>query len=181
MRLLLVTLYGIFALSQQDPAPPKSFTPEQLALQQKTREVDAERQRLRAAAKSALDAEMAREQSAGCAYASTADYNQCYSKVVEISDQNFKIYEDALRGILGLRYPEPPGQAVLTPSASGDAMEFDKVEQLWHSYLDAASLAAFHQFDGGTGGPSFDMETHVRLVRSHLRELDTLYGLTLRN
>jgi uncharacterized protein YecT (DUF1311 family) len=57
--------------------------------------------------------------------------------------------------------------------------EFDKTERLWKSYRDAQCMAAFHQFGRGTGGPSAEMECEQRLIRGHMRDLDTVYGLVL--
>ncbi len=182
MRVLLITLCGVFAFGQQNPVTPKKvLTPGQQAFQQQVRQVDAERQSLRAAAKAAFDSEMAREKTEDCPPGSTADYNQCYSRVVDVTDQNLKNYEGAVRSLLGLRYPELVSNLSAVPATEKNVAAFDNFEQIWHSYLDAVSTAAFRQFDGGTGGPGFGMETHVRIVRSHLRELDTLYGLVLRH
>ncbi len=188
MRIPILILCGIFSfpllgLGQQNPARPKKvLTPEQQALQQQMREIDAERQRFRAEAKQAFDAEIAREKSGDCPDAkSTYEFNMCYSKEVGITDQNLKTYERAIRDLLGLKEPSLTSQSPM-PKPAGpestpeqDVAEFDHLEQLWHFYLDTASTAAYHQFSGGTGGPSFEMGTHLQLVRSHMRELDTVY------
>ncbi len=173
---------------QQTPSRPKKvLTPEQQGLQQQRREVDAKRESLRAVAQQAFDAEMARQKAGDCPAANnTYEFNVCYGKAVGITDQNLKTFEGAIRDLLGLKYPDltgqPPGPGpagpALTPEQS--VAEFDHVEQLWHSYLDAATTAAFHQFGGGTGGPSFEMETHLRLVRGHMTQLNNLYGMLLR-
>jgi hypothetical protein len=185
MRLLLLTLCGIFAFGQQDPATPRFLTPEQEGFQLQMREADAQRERLKVVAKAAFDSEMEREKSEDCPYAPTSEYNSCFSKEVGITDQNLKTYEGAFRDFLGLKYPELASQPKFGPSgpiltSAQMVAEFDQVEQIWHSYLDTASTAAFHQFGGGSGGPGFAMETHLRLVRGHLRELDSIYGLWLR-
>lgn len=191
MRLFVLILCSVPVLSalsigQQAPAHPKKIlTPEQRAYQEQTGKVQEERATLRTQAKAAFGAEMAREKAGDCKGASTTyDFNVCYGKEIKISDQNLKIYEEAVRAILGLQYPKYPRQltsgsagAILTPEQN--VAEFDHTEQLWHSYLDSACTAAFHQFDGGTGSPSFDMETHLRLIRSHMRELDIIYGEVL--
>ena len=156
-------------------------------MQQQMREVAAKRDRLRAQAKQAFDAELAREKAGDCPHASnTGEFNVCYGQEAGITDQNLKTYEGAIRDLLGLHSPnltdQPPmpGPAGPQLTPEQDAAEFDHVEQLWHAYLDAAATAAFDQFGGGTGGPSFQMETHLRLVCSHLSELDNLYGMVLR-
>lgn len=161
MRIPILILCGIFGCALLVAGQPAGQ-------QQRAREATAQRLLLRGAAKDAFDTEMVREKAAKCPDASTFEFNQCYSKEVGLTDLNLRIYEGALRDLMGL-------------GSGPDVAEFNKVEQNWHSYLDAASTAAFHQFGGGTGGPGFEMETHVRLVRGHLRELDTLYGMLLRN
>jgi uncharacterized protein YecT (DUF1311 family) len=54
------------------------------------------------------------------------------------------------------------------------------VEQSWWQYREVACAAAFHQFDGGTGGPSFQLECKLKLARDHMRELSLIYGGELR-
>jgi len=121
------------------------------------------RDSLRAQAKQSFDAEIAREKSGDCSNATTTyDSNICYGKAAAAAEQSLKIFESSVHDLLNLTAPEA-------------AVEFSRVEGLWHTYLDAAASAAFHQFQGGTGGASFELETRIRLVRSHLRELDTVY------
>lgn len=175
MRILLIILM-LLAMpglgTGQQTRLGKVLTPEQRAMQEHMRELDTERQRLRATAKAAFDAEMAREKSGDCPDArNTYEFNVCFGEQAGIANQNLKTYESAIHDLLGLKYPDREGPQVA---------EFDRLEQLWHAYLNAAATGAFHQFEGGTGGPSFEMETHLRLVRSHMRELDTLYGMALR-
>jgi len=194
MRLASMTLCVLLALSapafgQQTPSNPKKIlTPEQQKFQQQMQEVGAQRQNLRAQAKQAFDAEMVREKSGDCPNAkSTHEFNICYGKAVTVTDQNLTAYEKAIRDILGLHYPNftgqppSPGLAGSQPTSEQEVAEFDHLEQLWRAYLDSAATTAFHQFDGGTGGPSFKMETHLRLTRNHMREIDTLYGGLLHN
>lgn len=158
------------------------------AFAQQTREVDAKRNNLRATAKEAFDRQMAEEKAADCPTASTTyEFNLCFGKAVEGTDRDLKIYESAIHDLLDLRYPgvneeehPAPGPAGPVLTRAQSVTEFDRLEQLWRGYLEAATKAAFHQFDGGTGGPSFEMECHLQLVRSHMRELDKVYGILLR-
>ena len=192
-RALALVLCGVLGLSslafgQQTSSPSKKIlTLQQQASRQQMQEVWKERGSLRAQARQAFDAEMSQEKAGDCVKAdNTYASNTCYEKAVGVTDQNLKTYAGAIRDLLGLKYPDLSGQPpmpgiagpVLTPEQS--VAEFDHVEQVWHSYLDTASTAAFHQFGGGTGGPSFEMESHLQLVRSHMRELDAVYGMLLR-
>jgi len=192
MRKPTLMLCCVFVLSslgfgQQATARPKKIlTPEQQAYQQRMKEVEAQRENLRSEAKHAFDAEMAKEKAGDCPDAdNTREFNICFGKVEEFTDQNLKAYEGAIRELLSLKYPKLSAQASeataagaeLTPEQS--AAEFDRLEQAWHSYLEIASSAALHQFGEGSGGPSVEVQCHLRLVRSHMRELDGVYGVLL--
>jgi uncharacterized protein YecT (DUF1311 family) len=171
------------ATQQSDTKPKKVLTPEQQAYQ----EVQAERGRLRAAAKWAFDAEMAREKAGDCPAAQTTyDFNMCYSMQNSITEENYKAYTGALRALLGLEHPLAPEdkEGPLPPRPAGpqltpkeDVAEFDKTESLWAAYKEAECTVAFHQFGGGTGGPSAGTECRLRLTRSHMRDLDSVYLL----
>jgi uncharacterized protein YecT (DUF1311 family) len=188
MRLAFLILSGTLGLSissfgqQSPPSSTKTFTPQQRALQQQESEYEAKRNNLRAKAKQVFDAEMAREKTGDCPNAqTTVDFDTCYDNAIKATDSNLKEYEDTIRELLGLHVPgsgaETPAPQQLTPEQ--DALEFDHLEQAWHTYLKIAISTALHQFDGGTGGPSFVMETQLRLTRNHMRELDKIYGIEL--
>jgi hypothetical protein len=172
MRAIALLSCGALAFSQQ--TPPR---PEQQAYQQQMREVGAKRDTLRAQAKQAFDAEMSRQRAGDCPTANTTyDSNLCFGREVGITDRNLKTYGTAIRDLLGLQNPASNGLSA-TPAPA--VAEFDHLEQLWQSYSGVASTAAFHQFSGGTGGPGFEMRCHLLLARSHLLELDTIYGMLL--
>ncbi|MGI4829819.1 MAG: hypothetical protein ACRYFU_16735 [Janthinobacterium lividum] len=190
MRILISLLISTSTVlgTQQSNTAPKMFTPEQLAAQKRYAVYEAKRTQLRALAEDAFKAEMILEKKGDCTSAQTDyEFNVCFGRAVDVADQHMKTYEQALSQLLVL---EPPGATLSnTPSMPGpagpsrtpaqDLIEFQNIEELWHTYLKAAPEAAFHQFDGGTGGPSFELETHLRLVRDHLRELNDIYGMTL--
>jgi hypothetical protein len=159
------------------------------AQQTADQQFDLQRNLLRAQAKEAIDAEIARDKAGDCPGAHTDyDFNTCFGEAVARADQHLKTFEDALGAILALYEtldsspPGPPAPGIGGPKRTSvqDAEEFSHLEKLWHTYLDAASAAASHQFDGETGAPSFELETHLRLVRNHMRELNMLYGIELR-
>jgi hypothetical protein len=131
MRAPALLLYFTLSLcaigfSRQAPAVP-----------QRMRDVDAKRTTLRAQAEQAYNAEMARQKAGDCLNANnTYEFNVCYASAAGIADQNLKSYEAAIRDLLGLNSPDP------TPSQS--VAGFDRMEQLWHSYLEAATAAAVH-------------------------------------
>jgi hypothetical protein len=166
--------------------PPQVPASEKQIVREEMRATQATRDSLRAQAKQAFDAEMARQKSGDCRDANnTYEANMCFSKQVSVTDQNLKTYAEAIRNLLSLKSVSltsqpPPGPAGPQLTSDQQAAEFDHVEQLWRSYLDTAAGAAFHQFGGGTGGPSFEMQTHLQLVRSHMEELNNLYWMRLR-
>jgi uncharacterized protein YecT (DUF1311 family) len=193
--LLAITLCGGFVLlphgfgqqgsDQQTPARPKKvLTPEQRVYQQQWKEYMAKRQSLQAQAKQVFDTEMAREKASDCPEAKTTyDFNICYGDQVATTDQNLKSYEGIIRELMASQPQMPgepttemhgPGGPSLTPKQIAE--EFDRVEQDWRQYREKACTAAFHQFDGGTAGPSFEMECKLKLTRGHMRELDMIYG-----
>jgi len=183
---LVLAVFALSAIAQQPTTRPKKvLTPEQQEYQAKLHEVWAQRDALRAKAKAAYDDEMAREKAGDCPNAvTTYDANMCYGKASDQTDKNLKTLEDALRAMLGLQEPAMPGVAptaavnsrVLTPGQK--VAEFDQIETQWSAYTGTACSAVYHWFEGGTGGPAAQMECHLRLVRNHFRELDSIYEVT---
>ena len=180
---------AVLTAQQDAPEPKKVLKPEQRTDQQEVKQMREERDRLRAQAKQAFDAEMARERAGDCSTArTTVDSNVCLSRENKTTEDHYTAYTEAIRATLRLKEPLFPGKTE-EPPLSGPAgpmltpeqrmAEFDKTERLWKSYRDAQCMAAFHQFGRGTGGPSTEMECEQRLIRGHMRDLDTVYGLVL--
>lgn len=185
---LILCLLVLVPLSfgQDSARPKKILTPEQQAYQQRVKEFFAQRESLQVQAQQVFDAEMPREKAGDCPEAgSTYELNLCFGKAVESTDKNLKAHVDAIRNLLRLKHPEfnretprhGPAGPVLTEEQL--TAEFEHMEKVWHSYLDLASTAAFHQYGGGTGGPSAEMQHHIQIVRSHMRELGALYFMLL--
>lgn len=175
------------AFGQNGAHPHKVLTPEQKAYQQSYRAWLENHQSLQAKAKQIYDAEMARERAGDCPDAqSTLGFEECYSKVFDTLSASLKDFESTLHALMAPP-PEMPAEGetnganrtgpagpVLTPDQL--SAEFDQVEHVWRQYEEAACTAAFHQFDGGTGGPPFEAECEIKLTRNHLRELNLIYG-----
>jgi uncharacterized protein YecT (DUF1311 family) len=184
--LVILLVAGAHAsLVGHDAAPQKPLTPEQQEKQRNWQEYMAKRHDLQAQAKQVFDTEMAREKAGECAEAMTTyDINVCFGKELGITDGNLKSFEDVIRELIA-SVPEAPGAstAVSASSSPGRAQsgaEFERVNQVWEQYRDTACAAAFHQFDGGTGGPSFEAQCRLMLNRDHMRELNVIYGGDLR-
>lgn len=128
-----------------------------------TGSAQTDRETLRTRARQSIDTEMARDKAGDCLGANTTyDSNVCFASAAGAAEQSLKTFETAVHDLLNLADPQ-------------SAAEFSRVEDLWHPYLDAAATAAFDQFRSGTIGPSFQLQTRIRLIRSHLRELDAVY------
>ena len=185
---LLPMSFGQQSQAQTEPAKPKKvLTPEQKAYQQQWGEYMAKRQGLQAQAKQIFDAEMAREQTGDCPGAqNTYDFNICYGNQVTITDQNLRRYEGTIQDLMA-PMPQMPGKSANNmPGPAGPSLtpeqvqeEFDHVEEVWRQYRDSACTAAYQQFNGGTGGPSFEGQCELNLARDHMRELDMVYGHAL--
>jgi uncharacterized protein YecT (DUF1311 family) len=145
--------------------PATALTPEQQAYRQQANE----HARLQAEGKQVFDTEMAREKAGDCKDAQTTDdFDTCFDKQLGITEQNLKRFEDVIRK---LQLMDTSGS---TPQQFAE--EFDRVEQSWREYRDTACKAAYDQFEGGSGAPSFEMECSLKLTRNHMRELDFIYG-----
>ena len=183
-----LSFFGQQGMVQQDsPRPKKVLTPEQEAYQQQAREYFEKRQDMQAQAKRVFDGETARENAGDCPDAGTTyDFNVCFGKQLTVTDQNLRSFEDILRK-LQTDPPAMPGASEgPTTGPAGPVLsqgqlvaEFDQVEKIWGKYLESACQTAFHQFAGGTGGPSFEMQCRLKLTRDHMRELDMIYGSDL--
>lgn len=166
-------------------APKKVLTPKQEVYQQQSGEWMERHHALQAQAKEILDAEMAAEKAGDCLDANTAhDFNVCFGNALTSADQRLKSFEQAIHD---LQAPSPrmageptkaPATGIAGPVLTSEQLtaEFDSVEQLWRQYRTKACTAAFHQFGGGTGGPSFEAQCELKLTRDHMREVDMIYG-----
>jgi len=180
--ILCFALYG--RGQQSPPSHHKVLTPEQQAYQQQYQQWSAHYRQLQTQGKQIFDAEMAREGAGDCPNASTTyDFNICYGKRLDTTEANLKSFEASLHDLLAPG-PQMPGEpATPPPGPGGPSMtpaqltaEFESVEQIWRQYRDTACTAAFHQFSGGTGGPSFEGQCRLQLARDHMRELRMIYG-----
>ena len=171
--------------AQQNPPPhQKVLTPEQKAYQRQYQSWFAHHQQLQAQAKGIFEKEMAQEKAGDCAEASSnREFIDCFGKLADSAEATLKSYEAVIHDLL-----IPPQQMLGAPAAGprGPALtstqfiaEFDSVENTWRQYREIACTAVFHQFDGGTGGPSFRAGCELRLTGNHMRELDMIYGNVL--
>jgi uncharacterized protein YecT (DUF1311 family) len=173
-------------MSQQSAGGVSSSAPQQALtpVQQAYRKYTERRSSLRAKGGEVFDAEMAREKAGDCKDAKTqADFDYCYGEQLAITEKNLDSFEQVIRGLqagepktteeLAKQPAGPPGQEL---SPEQFAAEFNAVEKAWHNYRDLACKAAFHQFEGGSGAPSFEMECELKLTRDHMRELHMIYG-----
>jgi uncharacterized protein YecT (DUF1311 family) len=171
--------------AQQNPTPhQKVLTPEQKVCQQEHQSWLAHHQQLQSQAKGIFDQEIAQERAGDCTGASSNNqYIAGFGKLADAAEESLKSYETTIHELL-IRAPQmagaptagPAGPALTSPQLIA---EFDSVENTWRQYREIACSAAFHQLDGGTGGPSFRAECELRLTRNHMRELDLIYANVL--
>ena len=162
---------------QSQPGQQKAPTPEQKAY----RQWETRYRQLQAQGKQIFDAEMAREKAGDCPNANTtADFDTCYGKRLEVTESNLKSFEATIHDLL---IPAPMAPATPAPGLGGPSVtaaqgtaEFESVERIWRQYRDTACTAALHQFDGGSGAPGFAMQCRLQLTRDHMRELRMIYG-----
>lgn len=179
-----VALLAIFFDQPSTAQSRNAATPEQNSARQNGVDKMATRQKLQAQAKRIIDAEMAREKAGDCPDAKTDyDFNICFGREKELTEQDLKSYEGIIRQLTAPSQPEGETPETDAPGIAGPALtpkqllqEFDRVEQSWQKYRETACTAAFHQFDGGTGGPSFELQCEMKLIRDHMRELKMIYG-----
>jgi uncharacterized protein YecT (DUF1311 family) len=175
------------ALAQAAPRPPKVLTPDQIAYQQALTDTRAKLDKLRAAAVTAYNAELAREKAPECPSAvTTYDINMCLSHENDLTDANYKAYTTALRAMLAMPVPKMPA-APDTPYVGPSGPEatpatntaaFDAAEAAWQTYAKAECGAVDTYWRGGTIVNSMVGECDLRQSRARLHELDTVYNVT---
>lgn len=167
---------------QAAPLPQKALTPEQKDRQQQWSAWSQKRQQLQAQGRQVFAEETAREKAGDCQNAETTyDFNVCFGRQLQLAEASLKSYQDIIRQLMTPPPGETPAplQSASAPTPGPLQAEFDRVEQTWQPYRQTACTAAFHQFSGGSGGPSFEEECELKLTRDHLRELDMIYGAAL--
>ncbi len=147
-----------------------------------------QRANLRKQAQTALAAESARESTGDCPDANTTRaQEQCLTAEHTKTEANYAVFVQAIRSMLALAYPTPPGQKPIsgpsgTPLTSDELLaEFDRLEAESKQYREHATKAAYDQYKGGTLAPVFSMEATQKLLRLHMHEIAFLYGNLLSN
>lgn len=184
-------LFFPLALPAQEPAaesaapqPSQLPTPAQQAYPRQLKDFQEARLKLQAQARQAFDAEMALDQAdeaktGECKDANTTfDWNQCLGRVAKATDANYAAFTTALRALIAQKAPEMEASSSAVATAAPDERpgEFDRSEAAWQHYRDLARKAAFDQYKGASMSPSFALEAYIYLMRSHLRELNLIYG-----
>jgi hypothetical protein len=166
----------------------KELTPEQRRYQSEIARWRSERQSLQTRATTALKTATEGANPEKCKdAASTRAAEECLDTAMKAAQEEYAAFTSALRSLLGLAYPEMPGEQSMAgptgipPSTNERVAEFDRLESQSKAYRQTASRAAYNQFKGGTEAPVFEMETDLRLLRLHLEELSFIYGFMLEN
>jgi uncharacterized protein YecT (DUF1311 family) len=166
---------------QNTTRPKKVLTPEQQEFQRKVASYMVQRKALQEQAAKAFGAEAGREKAGDCKSASTTlDIETCLGKETEITETNYSAFSGAIRELLSLSYPEFPQPAAsvpteAAPNAEDLVKEFDALQNAWQQYRKIGTSAAYNQFKGGTLAPVSSAMISQELVRSHMRELSSVY------
>ncbi|HEY4838484.1 MAG TPA: hypothetical protein VIH72_07760 [Candidatus Acidoferrales bacterium] len=172
-------------LTGQDTTQPENApTPEQ-ELQRKISSYMFQREALQKKAAKAFDAETAREKAGDCKDArTTRDIEICLEKESEITETNYSEFTGGIRELLSLGYPETAEPAAAgptgTPPTTEDLVkEFDALQSTWQQYRKIGTTAAYNQYKGGSIAPVSSAMMGQELVRSHMRELSSIYDGSL--
>jgi hypothetical protein len=129
--------------------------------------------------------EMAREKIEPCPEAHSGyELNICLTKEIEISQSNYKTYADSIRALLALKFPGqdsindngPTGKPL---SEEELLKEFDDIQSKWQQYQKAASNASFDYYKGGSIAPILAGQAELKIIRSHMHDLDAIYAMIL--
>lgn len=146
-----------------------------------------QRSQLQQQAKAAFDREMARQKAGDCPHVrSTYDENICLGKAIHTTLANYQSFSGALRSLLDQKNPMmgaglgdmigPTGKPL---TAEQMTKEFDQVEAEWETYRKAQCSAAYDLFKGGTVAPSMGGLCELKLIRSRMTDLNSVYDMTL--
>jgi uncharacterized protein YecT (DUF1311 family) len=166
---------------QNSARPKKVLTPEQQEFQRKVASYMIQRKALQEQAAKAFDAETAREKAGDCKnVGTTRDVETCLGKETEITETNYSAFTGAIRELLSLSYPEFSGPAAsipteAPPTAEDLVKEFDALQTAWQQYRKLGTNAEYNQYKDGRLAPVLSATMSQELVRSHMRELRSIY------
>ena len=133
----------------------------------------AKQAKLQARGSGALKAEYAREKAQNCKTATDSNSKtNCVWAEFNITQRNYATYAKAIGDLLRLRDPEDPDSAMYPDRGK----EFDQSERLWIRYRDVQCQTFGDGFYGGTIQPLEVFACKQDLTRSHMHELESLYG-----
>jgi uncharacterized protein YecT (DUF1311 family) len=131
-------------------------------------------------AQAAYAREMARDKAGDCPNAGTTlAINTCLADEVKTSTANYKSYSDALRAMLAqLKDPTPEedGPTGKPLTTREKLANFDQSEAAWARYRDAMCTASVGLYRGGSIVGAISGTCQLMMLRSHLRELNNVYG-----
>jgi len=167
---MIIAAVGLLILGAVFSA--EAQTPQQAFLTQ--------RNQLQKQARTAFDGEMVREKAGDCPKAdNTRDIVDCLGKEIDTSTANYKTYAGALRSMLSsLGDPSddfigPTGKPL---TAQEQVKSFDQVEATWTRYREAMCAGAYGLYKGGTVVNIMSGSCELMMLRSHMRELNRVYG-----
>jgi uncharacterized protein YecT (DUF1311 family) len=166
---------------QNTARPEKVLVPEQQELQQRIKSYMLHREALQKLAAKAFDAETVREKVGDCKdFNTTREIEICLGKEAGITEANYLEFTAAIRELLSLTYPESSQQRSSEPTgtppdAESMVKEFNALQAAWQQYRKIGTTAAYNQYKGGSIAPVSSAMMSQELVRSHMRELSSIY------
>lgn len=145
----------------------------------------AQRSRLQQQANSAFQQEMAREKVVDCPDARTTYAEEmCLSKAIQTTEASYKAFSGAIRALLDQKNPFVTNTDLGGPSgkslpAESLVKEFDQTEAEWNTYRKTQCSAAYDLFKGGTIAPVMGGRCEIKLIRSRMTDLNSIYDMTL--
>jgi len=115
--------------------------------------------------------EMARQKNGFCHTAeTTAAMNDCYSKELSVTEQNYSEYIHSIGELLRIN-------PVWRLSGSHGYREFELAEAAWKTYKEQTCAAIEQQDDGASGAPTDRLTCDLTLTDNHMQELAKTYFL----
>lgn len=157
-----------------------------IAFRQAVADFLAQRSQLQEQAGAAFKREMAHKKAGDCPDARTTYAKEmCLSKADQAAEGDYKSLSGAIRALLGQKNPffantDPLVGPSGKPLSTADLVKgFDQAEAEWQAYRKTQCRAAYDLFKGGTIAPVMAGRCELRLIRSRMADLNSIYDMTL--
>ena len=125
-------------------------------------------QQYQKAAQAALQAQMSQAGRDCLDPRTTADENNCIAKSATMAQHDFDVFYDNLLSLLG-------------GCESANRQKLTEAQDQWELYRNKTCEAIDYLYRGGSIQPSAVTRCRIELLRSRMRDLDTIYHTVLHN